>query len=800
MRAVHSPYLIATISVAAGLLLGVPALGWAQPEPEAPASGAIAGRVVLAPGDLAFPAVEIVIHSDVEYRTITDGDGRFRADGLPPGRYRVEVTPEGFSTVIAQVDVGAEEAWIELRVDEGEVIELRGLTEAGRLRESAQAVAVVDTEDAQHGSADLGEVMSRSSGVSVRRSGGLGSSARFSLAGLTDDQIRFFLDGVPLELAGFGFGISNVPVNLVERAEVYRGVVPVRFGADALGGAVNLVTDASWYGRHAAASYQVGALGTHRLTLQARDLHAASGFGARINAFVDRAQNDYRVDVEVPDDRGRLEPVAVDRFHDAYRSEGIGAELGFIDRPWARRLVLRGFVTSYDKELQHNAVMTVPYGEPTYGETTTGATLRYAHRLGPDFSRALSIDAIAGYTHGRATFLDVSECVYDWFGRCIRERRQPGEIESRPHDQVFWKHGGFGRVNLEWQPRGRHALRGVVSPTYIERTGDERRQADPDTRDPLTADRKLLTFVSGVEYQFDVLDQQLQNILFAKDYVQVTRSEEPLPGGIFRRRDRETHRFGAGNGVRYRFLDWLYAKASYEWATRLPRPDEVFGDTVLILSNLELAPETSHNANLGFAIEAPDTAAGGLRLDVNGFLREADQLIVLLGNDRFFSYQNVFGARSLGAEAAAGWTSPGQRIVLDGNVTYQDFRNTSSQGTFGNFDGDRIPNRPYLFANGAARLRLGGLATTNDEAALAWSTRYVHEFFRGWESVGLREFKQVVPSQLLHSLALTYSVGGNPLALSFSAEVQNLTNEPAFDFFGIQRPGRAFYFKTTAEL
>ena len=39
------------------------------------------------------------------------------------------------------------------------------------------------------------------------------------------------------------FGIANVPVNLIERVEIYRGVVPIRFGADALGGAVNLVSD-----------------------------------------------------------------------------------------------------------------------------------------------------------------------------------------------------------------------------------------------------------------------------------------------------------------------------------------------------------------------------------------------------------------------------------------------------------------------------------------------------------------------------------------------------------------------------
>jgi hypothetical protein len=70
----------------------------------------------------------------------------------------------------------------------------------------------------------------------VRRDGGLGSIARFPLNRLYDNQERFFLDAVPLEIAGYPFGFANVPVNVIKRVEVFRGVVPIRFGADALGG------------------------------------------------------------------------------------------------------------------------------------------------------------------------------------------------------------------------------------------------------------------------------------------------------------------------------------------------------------------------------------------------------------------------------------------------------------------------------------------------------------------------------------------------------------------------------------
>jgi vitamin B12 transporter len=667
---------------------------------------------------------------------------------------------------------------------------------AVQLRESAQAVVVIETESEQREAADLGEVLARSTGVGVRRAGGLGSDTRFSLNGLTDDQIRFFLDGVPLELAGYPLGIANVPVNLVERIEVYRGVVPVTFGADALGGAVNLVTDDAIHGTHAAASYQAGSFGTQRVTALARHLHEPSGFFTRVTGFYDHADNDYPIDVEVPDERGRLSPATVYRFHDAYSAGGANLEAGFVDRSWADRLLLRGFVTSYDKELQHNVVMTVPYGEPTYGQLSSGASARYEHAL----SRAVSLDALGGYSFLRSQFVDLGECVYNWFGQCVRDRPVPGEIEARPHDRRLWDHSGYGRVNLTLRPAPQHTVRLSAAPTYLTRTGDERAQLDPTSRDPASARRDLLTLISGGEYELDAFDDRLQNVIFVKHYVQLAWAEEPLPGGVFRQVDRSSHRGGLGDALRFRFTDYLYAKLSYELATRLPRSDEIFGNGMLIRENLGIEPEVSHNGNLGATLDLDAGSPGRFRMDLNGFVREADQLIVLLGSDRFFMYDNVYSARSLGVEAAAGWTSPRDYVTLDSNVTYVDLRNTSTEGTFADFEGDRVPNRPYLFSNASARFALDAVAVSDDTLSLTWYTRYVHEFYRGWESVGLREYKQVVPSQFLHSVALTYLVDGEPAVLGFTAELENLTDTKAYDFFGVQRPGRAFYFKVTAEL
>ncbi|MEL6548205.1 MAG: TonB-dependent receptor plug domain-containing protein [Myxococcota bacterium] len=113
-----------------------------------------------------------------------------------------------------------------------EVIQVDGQSISEALESGADAVSVVQLESARQRSADLGELLARTRGVGVQRSGGLGSEFRLLLGGLSDEQIRFSLDGIPLELAGFPFGLANVPVGLLERVEIYRGDQQQRHGSD----------------------------------------------------------------------------------------------------------------------------------------------------------------------------------------------------------------------------------------------------------------------------------------------------------------------------------------------------------------------------------------------------------------------------------------------------------------------------------------------------------------------------------------------------------------------------------------
>ncbi len=675
-------------------------------------------------------------------------------------------------------------------------VSIRGASRASALRRSAYAVTVVDTEQPKRQSADLGEVLARSTPVTVQRAGGLGSRGTFSLGGLGGERLRFFLDGVPLELMGYSAGIANVPVNLVDRVEVYQGVVPVRFGADALGGAVHLVTDQDVRRSKVAASYQLGSFDTHRATLASRWVHRPSGIFVRSASFYDVAKNDYDVDVTAYDAEGRLRPVTVPRFHDGYRGMGSTVGVGIAEQPWADRLVVHGFVSAFDNEVQNGATMARPFGEVTFERRALGANVKYAVGLGPQ----TRVEAIAGHTRETARFRDLSSCIYDWYGRC--DPRTPstvrGEISGTPIDRDLETETSFLRASLTRHLSDDHLVRVAIAPTYALRTGKEWMRSTGF--DPLAQPRRLFTGVAGVELESGFFDDRLKNVAFGKGYALVTDSQTLVSTGEWRDMSREIFRAGGGDSLRLRVTRELYVKGSYEYAMRQPSTDELFGDGMLVTDNLALRPETSHNANVGVLVEDLRTPIGTIRGAANGFARWADDLIALLAQADLLQNVNVWEARALGVETALGWTVPSADwLSIDGRITYQDLRNRSSEGELARQKGDRIPNIPWLLGNAAVRLRGRGVVVPADTVELAGTMRYVHSFLRGWESLARSAERLRIDSQLVFGAALTYALRGKDVGLAATLEAQNLTDEKVFDFYGVQRPGRAFFTKWSVE-
>ena len=762
----------------------------------------VSGKITDNAGE-PLPGITILIENTSK-GTTTNLDGRFSLKRISPGKIVLVFSGVGYAKQKRALEL---EKFQNLKLDiemqedvlQIDEITLLGRNDATKLRESAKAVSVVETKKIKLQTANLGEVLTRVSGVNVRNGGGLGAENRFSLNGLTDDQIRFMIDGIPLDLMGYTAGIANVPLNLIDRVDIYKGVVPVALGADALGGAVNLITPKDSLKDGGSFSYQTGSFGTHRLALNGESALNDSGLFFRGSAYYDYAKNNYKVDVEVPDEQGKLQEVSLRRFHDAYKASGVRGTIGLQNKNWAEELSLEVFTNQYEKEIQNNNVMSIVYGEIMAEEENYGALARYRHQI----NEKLKLNISGGYTHKQVKFIDTSKYIYTWYGDRVRDNNgeiresTPGELD-RATNLLTSDHNTYGRFIFNYKINENQNISLSSAPTYVSRELDERYIAEGQTTQPANIERSVFTWVNGLEHNWKFADNKIENNLFVKDYIQNVKATEDTDG-LPLNRDRESHNFGFGNSLKYQPTKRWLLKASYEWAARLPRPNEVFGNGRLVVPNLGLKPERSHNANLELNYSSLPGSGSNWKLGVNGFLRSTDNLILLLGNNEVFSYQNVFSAVSTGIEANVFWESANNRLDAEANFTWQDFRNQSKEGEFNRYKGDRIPNRPYLFANGKVNYRFPKIFEQKDELNLFLGAHYVNEFFRGWGSVGLQEFKDKIPAQFTQNLGVTYQLPIHILESSLTAEVQNLTDEKVYDFFGVQRPGRAFYIKLTTQ-
>ena len=112
------------------------------------------------------------------------------------------------------------------------------------ISQSLSAVTVLDREDIERYQAtDLFQLLARVPGVSFVRNGGRGSSTSLFLRGNQSDHTLFLIDGVRIGSATLGSAsLAALSTSLIERIEIIRGPKSNLYGADAIGGVVNIIT------------------------------------------------------------------------------------------------------------------------------------------------------------------------------------------------------------------------------------------------------------------------------------------------------------------------------------------------------------------------------------------------------------------------------------------------------------------------------------------------------------------------------------------------------------------------------
>ena len=739
---------------------------------------------------------------ETRFGVITNKDGRFSITDIPNGNYTISISSVGFEKYERGIQIDGRTADLSISLRES-VAELEEIVVTGNsvAREVAQQpiqISSVDLKPVQSQAVEVARILDDLPGVRVRQSGGFGSRTQVQLNGATGNAVRGYFDGIPFEYIANGGSINNLPVNLIDRIDVYKGVIPIDIGTDALAGGINFVTK-QVYSNLLDVSYEVGSFNTHRGTFNTYFVKDSSFF-IGFNGFYNYSDNNYEMDVTSfvfgKDQEGNFsritgtEDIRVERFHDAHTSYYAELHTGIRQRKWADDLSYRiAYLSRYD-ETQHGARVTdQPAGNADQEESSIIQRLTY--------TKNGAFDGLLDITYqGTLNFLnqvtsDSTADFYNWRGQVIenfRGSQNSAEITANPTARNIDQFATSQRLNLSFNLLPNHQL------LFTNFYGKQRLEGeDPliNGDDPNQIPAILEKNISGMAYKSKWLNEKFIATLFVKYYQYNSEAndlfaENNSAAQVIRRGD---DIWGYGAGLKWVLNDDLFIRSSYEEAVRIPTPLELVGDFVRARSNPFLRPEQSENWNLGFVYNRSFDNYSSVSIDFNSFLRNTDNLIFFDANELTLGqFINQGETQARGVELALNG-SFGKSWKGQLNITRQRIIDSSEGNPT---SGLPIPNRPDFFISSSIAYTADDWITKNRLLTFRWFVNYIDEF-NFILTGGRRRDENFVPTQFINDFSTTYQIPD--IGLSFSVQVNNVFDTEVFDFISVPRPGRNFRFK-----
>ena len=759
----------------------------------------ITGQVVENSGQ-TIPFASIAIEK-TDFNMIADENGTFIFKNVKSGKYVLKITAIGFATQKKHIEIAGLNAnfsfKLESELNELEAVTVLGRSQTEKVNKQAYSVTAIDAKKLHNSTLDLSHALDRVSGVRVRESGGVGSKSELSINGFSGNQVKFFIDGVPMDNFGSSFQLNNIPINLADRIEVYKGVVPIWLGGDALGGAVNIVTN-SKPRTYLDASYSFGSFNTHRTTVNA-GYTAKSGFTTEINAFQNYSDNNYWVNVEAADlYTGAYFPNArVRRFHDKYRNETVIFNIGITGKKYADKLLF-GFTAGQNKaDIQTGARMTSVFGQVYSKGNILMPTVKY--QVKDLFTKGLNFNLTGNFNFGEEQNVDTVYRRYNWFGD-YRELVGLGGERSRTL-RKFKNNNGIATANATYALGNRHSF--MLNNTFNTFDRKESDELVPESliyKQPKKSQKNVL----GAGYKFDY-NEKWSTSVFLKDYsLKSTYSESYNPSGntgdiAYRIHVDTKNLLGYGAASSYYLKPNLQLKGSFEKSYRLPVPEELFGNVNNnIAGNIGLQPETSNNFNLGFSYQTRFRKVNAMTFDVNLLYRDATDFIrpELNLNQTMVTNVNQQGVTNYGIDGEVRYSYK-NRFTAGMNMTYQNLRNMTkyepNQNYVSLFYKDRVPNIPFLFGNFDATVFFNDFLKKGNNLSIGYNFLYVDTYYLSWPSRGTKDGKLEIPQQFNHDLNAVYTFADGKYNIAL--ECKNVLDNKLYDNFSLQKPSRAFNIK-----
>ena len=711
----------------------------------------------------------------------TDMQGYYHLKGIPEGTYTIIGSYLGYQSFSKKIYLkGQERLDISLKEQAEEIggITVLGKSIAHQKKEESMPVTVIDMSNMRGTVSNVQDILAKTVGVTLRTSGGVGSSSRISIRGLEGKRIGFFIDELPMSEQTDYLDINDIPIDMIDRIEIYKGVVPARFGGSSLGGAINIVIR-EYPDKYADLSYGYESFNTHKAQGVFKRNLKARGLVFGIGGGYTTSDNNYTFDSPY------REGLRITRNHDKYRKYIIGGSFK-AKKWWFDEVEFEPVVVKTYKEVQG-----IEYDIREAHSESLMAGL--ANKLTKDnfLTEGLNFDMFNGVVLTKMNFIDKATRRYEWDGSSYpTPSRYGGEVGYNfPSDSDDQKLSFINKTNLEYIINERHSFN-FNSVFSIAKGTPKDELKTLSLGKQVNFDSRMHSWVSGITYDLRSLDDVFLNSLTLR-YYQYTMHTQMAPLFVPGKYDVDLQKnnWGVNNAMRYRFLPSLMGKLSAGYEVRIPSENELLGDGISVVPSADLLPERNASANIGLLFDLTGKHPTNAQIEMNFFYMYLQDMIRYTAGLIGAQYQNFGEMRSLGIEfEAKADVLPSLYAYV--NTTYQDLRDTRDYepaSTVPNpTKNKRMPNIPYLMANAGIEFHRENLLGGNGQnTRLFADVAFVEEYFYDFEMTQLQ--KRRIPRSTTIDIGFEHSFLNNKLFIS--GKLRNVTNEKTLSEFNRPLPG-----------
>ena len=710
-----------------------------------------------------------------------DTQGNYHLKGIPEGNYTIIGSYLGYQTFSRKIYLkGQERLDISLKEQAEEIsgVTVSGKSIAHQKKEESMPVTVIDMSNMRGTVSNVQDILAKTVGVTLRTSGGVGSSSRISVRGLEGKRIGFFIDELPMTEQTDYLDINDIPVDMIDRIEIYKGVVPARFGGSSLGGAINIVIR-EYPDKYADLSYGYESFNTHKAQGVFKRNLKARGLVFGIGGGYTTSDNNYTFDSPY------REGLRITRNHDKYRKYIIGGSFK-AKKWWFDEVEFEPVVVKTYKEIQG-----IEYDIREAHSESLMAGL--ANKLTKDnfLTEGLNFDMFSGVVLTQMNFIDKATRRYEWDGSSYpTPSRYGGEVGYNfPSDSDDQKLSFINKTNLEYIINERHSFN-FNSVFSIAKGTPKDELKTLSLGKQVNFDSRMHSWVSGLTYDLRSLNDVFLNSLTLR-YYQYTMHTQMAPLFVPGKYDVDLQKnnWGVNNAMRYRFLPSLMGKLSAGYEVRIPSENELLGDGISVVPSADLLPERNASANLGLLFDLTGKHPTNAQIEMNFFYMYLQDMIRYTAGLIGAQYQNFGEMRTLGVEfEAKADVLPSLYAYV--NTTYQDLRDTRDYEPASTVPNPtkykRMPNIPYLMANAGMEFHRENLfGGSGQNTRLFADVAFVEEYFYDFELTQLQ--KRRIPRSTTIDIGFEHSFLNNKLFIS--GKLRNVTNEKTLSEFNRPLPG-----------